>query len=81
MIPPEHKTGPKSPTDFSDQRIHDVVHLGFPLTSEEREFLVTYTAPFEECQPETEGDLRALSDGDLMRRCYDVWADYASTQV
>ena len=69
------------PTDFSDQRIHDVIHLGFPLTPEEREFLVTYTAPFEECQPETEDDLRSLDDSRLMRRCYDIWADYSRGQI
>lgn len=64
---------------FDDRRIYQVI-AGDPLTTEEREFLVTNTPTFEECQPEREVDLRALTDANLMRRAYDVWADYASTQ-
>lgn len=65
---------------FTDERI-DAILRGSPLTAEEREFLVTDTPSFEECQPEKEADLRALDDAALMRRCYSVWSDYASTQV
>lgn len=61
--------------DFTDERIAEVLE-GSPLTSEEREFLVTDTPTFEECQPEREADLRLLDDAALMRRCHSVWADY-----
>lgn len=67
-------------TDFTDERIEAVLG-GAPLTNDEREFLVTDTPRFEECQPETEADLRALNDSDLMRRCYHIWADYAQGQI
>jgi hypothetical protein len=70
----------KSVLSFSDERISQVIG-GAPLTNDEREFLCTDTPRFEECQPETEADLRAMTDADLMRRCYHIWADYALGQV
>jgi hypothetical protein len=66
--------------DFTDQRI-DAVLGGAPLSDEEREFLCTDTPRFEECQPDTEADLRALNDAALMRRCWHIWADYAQGQI
>lgn len=66
-------------TDFSDERI-EAVEAGAPLTAEEREFLVTDTAGFEESWPRKEADYRAMDDATLMRAAYRVWADYASTQ-
>jgi hypothetical protein len=67
-------------TDFTDARIAAVLG-GAPLTESEREFLCKDTPSFEECQPETETDLRSLSDADLMRRCFCIWADYAQGQI
>lgn len=66
---------------FNDTLVNQVIWRGRPLTAPEREFLCTDTPSFEECQPEKEPDLRALNDKDLMRRCYEVWADYASGQI
>lgn len=65
---------------FTDERIAAVLG-GDQLTTEEREFLVTDTPRFEECQPEKEADLRAMSDADLMRRCWRIWCDYARGQI
>lgn len=68
-------------TDFTDEHIEAVIGGVEALTAAEREFLVTDTPRFEECQPETETDLRALNDADLMRRCSHIWADYARGQI
>lgn len=66
---------------FDDALIEVIVAGARPLTPREREWLVTDTPRFEECQPETEADLRKLSDSALMRRCYEIWADYVSGQI
>ena len=62
---------------FTDERIGQI-YDGTPLTSEERAFLIEDTANFEECDKETAEQLPWLSDIDLMRRCYRVWADYCA---
>jgi hypothetical protein len=67
-------------TDFTDERIEHILG-GAPLTADEREFLVTDTPRFEECQPEKEADLRAMGDADLMRRCWHIWCNYARGQI
>lgn len=67
-------------SDFTDERIENVL-AGAPLTEREREFLVTDTPRFEECQPEKEADLRVMGDAALMRRCCHIWADYARGQM
>lgn len=54
---------------------------GQPLTAAEREFLIRDTPRFEEGMHLTEQSLSTLSDIELMREAYNVWADYASTQV
>ena len=59
---------------FEDWRI-DEVRVGAPLTAEERMFLVEDTPRFEECT-NTEADLLAMSDAELMSTAYNVWADY-----
>ena len=61
---------------FEDWRIAEV-QSGSPLTSEEREHLVTDTPRFEECD-QSEEELRALTDPDLMATCYRAWAEYCS---
>ena len=61
---------------FEDWRIEEV-QLGSPLTHEEREYLVTNTPLFEECD-QTEEELRALADPELMSTCYRVWSEYCS---
>jgi hypothetical protein len=65
---------------FVDTVVDEVSAGTRALTAEEREFLTTTTPYFEECS-EKEGDLRQLCDRDLMQRCYEIWADYASTQI
>ena len=54
---------------------------GKPLTPAERAFLIRDTPTFEEGMHLKEADLAALSDAELMRIAYRVWADYASTQI
>jgi hypothetical protein len=51
------------------------------LTDEEREFLIQDTPRFEEGMHLTTDELRVMSDPELIRTAYTVWADYASTQV
>lgn len=64
-------------TDFD----HEAVMQGTkPLTPEERAFLIEDTPNFEEGMHLTSEGLAQLSDADLMREAYNVWADYASTQ-
>jgi hypothetical protein len=65
---------------FDDSRISAVM-AGAALTPDERDFLVRDTPTFEEGMSLTEGELRQMSDKDLMRIAYNVWADYASGQV
>jgi hypothetical protein len=69
-----------TPVVFSDERIAAILG-GSSLTMSERDFLCIDTPRFEECQPETEADLRAMNDADLMRRCWHIWADYAQGQI
>ena len=61
---------------FEDWRI-DEVRGGAPLTTEERMFLVEDTPRFEECS-NTEAELRAMSDAELMSTAYNVWCEYVS---
>lgn len=64
-------------TDFDVQ----AVLSGKPLTTEERQFLIEDTPRFEEGMHLTSEGLSALSDVALMREAYNVWADYARTQI
>lgn len=64
-------------TDFNVQAVID----GKPLTDDERAFLIRDTPRFEEGMHLTEEFLSGLTDVDLMREAYSVWADYASTQI
>ena len=64
---------------FHDDRIHEVL-AGAPLTPEEREFLITDTPNFEECDADVAITLTRLSDAELMRTAYSVWRDYVRTQ-
>lgn len=61
---------------FKDWRI-DEVRNGAPLTTEERLFLVEDTPRFEECS-NTEAELLAMDDAELMSTAYNVWRDYVS---
>lgn len=61
---------------FTDALI-DAVLNGHPLSIEEREFLIRDTPTFEECN-ESQQELSVMSDAELMRAAYSVWADYAS---
>lgn len=67
-------------THFDEMRVEQIVSGRVPMDADEREFLVADTARFEECS-ESEEDLRAMSDADLMNTAYGVWAEYASGQL
>lgn len=69
-----------NPMHFGDERIDQIRMGSSALTPEERQYLVTDTPTFEECQ-HTEEQLRAMSDPDLMTSAYWVWAEYASGQI
>jgi len=64
-------------TDFDVE----AVLAGKRLTPEEREFLITDTPRFEEGMHLTSEALAQLGDADLMREAYNVWADYARSQI
>jgi hypothetical protein len=64
-------------TDFDVE----AVLAGKPLTVEERAYLIESTPRFEEGMHLTSEGLSKLSDAELMREAYHVWADYASTQI
>lgn len=66
---------------FTDDLIVDVIEGRRELTDAERKFLVTDTPHFEECDKELASELPGMSDKDLIRAAYNVWADYASGQV
>lgn len=59
---------------FTDERI-DEVRQGAPLTAEERAHLVENTPTFEECT-QTQAELAAMSDAELMTTGMWVWHDY-----
>ncbi len=63
-------------THFDDDRIK-AIYGGSALTADERAFLLDGTPTFEECGLSRD-DLSRLSDGDLMREAYSVWADYVA---
>jgi hypothetical protein len=67
-------------THFDDLRIAAIM-AGAALTPDERDFLVRDTPTFEEGMSLTEGELRQMSDKELMQTAYNVWADYASGQI
>lgn len=60
---------------FTDDVISDLRLGNRPMTTEEREALCVDTVKFEECS-NTEAELRAMSDSDLMTAAYYVWVDY-----
>ena len=65
-------------TDFD----HEAVIQGYKtLTPEERAFLIEDTPNFEEGMHLTSEGLAQLSDAELMREAYNVWADYAQSQM
>lgn len=64
-------------TDFDVQAVLD----GKPLTERERAFLIADTPRFEEGMHLTQESLAKLSDAELMREAYNVWADYARGQI
>lgn len=66
---------------FTDDMIAAVIDGKRDLTEGERQFLLTDTPRFEECDKDTAAELPGMSDKDLMRTAYGVWADYASGQV
>lgn len=66
-------------SDFDDNFISAVINGTETLTVEEREFLVTDTASFEECC-HTKAELREMSDSDLMSTAYWAWSDYVRGQ-
>jgi hypothetical protein len=63
---------------FTDEIKDQVIAGTRPLTKEEREFLIMDTPMFEECGRDLAVELPKMSDPDLMRAAYGVWADYAS---
>ena len=66
---------------FTDDLIVDVIDGRRELTEAERKFLVTDTPGFEECDKDVAAELPGMSDKNLIRTVYNIWADYASGQV
>lgn len=66
---------------FTDELIVDVIDGRRHLSEAERKFLITDTPSFEECDKELARDLPGMSDKDLIRAAYNVWADYSSGQI
>lgn len=62
---------------FTDSRIAEIHEGTLSMTPEERAFLIASTPGFEECDRSAD-DLAAMSDAELMRAAYGVWADFAS---
>ena len=65
---------------FDWERIEAITSGSAQMTPGERAFLIEDTARFEECQ-ETQQQLAAMNDADLMNTAYATWAEYASGQV
>jgi len=68
-------------TDFTDQMIADIVAGRRALTEDERAFLLSDTPHFEECSKDTAAELPTMSDADLIRTAFNVWAEYAQGQT
>lgn len=66
---------------FTDELIVDVIDGRRALSEAERKFLIADTPTFEECDKDLARDLPGMSDKDLIRAAYNVWADYASGQI
>lgn len=66
---------------FTDDLIVDVIDGRRELSEAERKFLITDTPTFEECDKEIAQDMPGMSDKDLIRAAFNVWAEYASGQV
>jgi hypothetical protein len=67
--------------EYTDFDVDAVTQGHKTLTPEEREFLIHDTPTFEEGMHLTPEELAKLSDADLMREAYSVWADYARSQM
>ena len=65
---------------FTDELIAAVLEGRRSLSEAERQYLIADTPTFEECSKEVARDLPSLSDKDLMRTAYNVWAEYVSGQ-
>ena len=65
---------------FTDELIAGVIAGRRSLSEDERQYLIADTLTFEECSKEVARDLPGLSDKDLMRTAYNIWADYVSGQ-
>lgn len=65
---------------YTDFDWESIVAGSLALTPEQRAFLIRDTPNFEEGMHLTSEGLAQLSDAELMREAYNVWADYASTQ-
>jgi hypothetical protein len=66
---------------FTDDMIVEVIEGRRVLSEAERRFLIADTPSFEECDKDVARDLPGMSDKDLIRAAYNVWADYASGQI
>jgi hypothetical protein len=63
---------------FTDELIADVIDGRRALSEAERNFLITDTLSFEECDEDLASALPGMSDKDLIRAAYNVWVEYTS---